>query len=106
MEQNNISNKLTFPPSAPPKQPSQVEPKRSVSINSLQNNDRVPSHIFDLWTSFLSPSGDLEIGLVWHNLSPPPPHFGPTVEILFKLNQIINDGSSVVQMILDVFRCS
>ena len=41
---------------------------------------------------FLSPSGDLGIGLVWHNLSPldhpTPPHplFGPTVEILFKLN--------------------
>ena len=39
----------------------------------------------------LSPSGDLGIGLVWHNLSPldptPPPQlFGPTVEILFKLN--------------------
>ena len=37
--------------------------------------------------SFLSPSGDLGIGLVWHNLSPPPHRlFGPTVEILFKLN--------------------
>ena len=44
---------------------------------------------------FLSPSGDLGIGLVWHNLSPldptgphptPPQLFGPTVEILFKLN--------------------
>ena len=29
MEQNNISNKLTFPLSAPPKQPSQVEPKKA-----------------------------------------------------------------------------
>ena len=37
---------------------------------------------------FLSPSGDLGIGLVWHNLSldPTGPHFGLTVEILFKLN--------------------
>ena len=35
---------------------------------------------------FLSPSGDLGIGLVWHNLSPPDHRlFGPTVEILFKL---------------------
>ena len=34
----------------------------------------------------LSPSGDLGIGTVWHNLSPPPQLFGPTVEILFKLN--------------------
>ena len=37
----------------------------------------------------LSPSGDLGIRLVWHNLSPPDrtgPHFDPTVEILFKLN--------------------
>ena len=34
----------------------------------------------------LSPSGDLGISLVWHNLSPPPQLFGPTVEILFKLN--------------------
>ena len=40
--------------------------------------------------NFLSPSGDLGIRLVWHNLSPdqtgPDPHFGPTVEILFKVN--------------------
>ena len=41
--------------------------------------------------NLLSPSGDLGISLVWHNLSPPDrtgPHrlFGPTVEILFKLN--------------------
>ena len=36
--------------------------------------------IFDL----LSPSGDLGIGLVWHNLSGQ--LFGPTDEILFKLN--------------------
>ena len=39
---------------------------------------------------FLSPSGDLGIGLVWDNLSWPHPTgpqlFGPTVEILFKLN--------------------
>ena len=33
---------------------------------------------------FLSPSGDLGISLVWHNLSWPP-LFGPTVEILFKV---------------------
>ena len=36
-------------------------------------------------THFLSPSGDLGIGLVWHNLSPPR-LFGRTVEILFKVN--------------------
>ena len=38
---------------------------------------------------FLSPSGDLGIGLVWDNPTGPDPtgpHFGPTVEILFKLN--------------------
>ena len=38
----------------------------------------------------LSPSGDLGIGLVWDNHRTPPdptgPHFGPNVEILFKLN--------------------
>ena len=38
----------------------------------------------------LSPSGDLGISLVWHNLSPPhptPPRlFGLSVEILFKVN--------------------
>ena len=38
-------------------------------------------------TVFLSPSGDLGIRLVWHNRTPPPHRFfGPTVEILFKLN--------------------
>ena len=35
---------------------------------------------------FLSPSGDLGISLVWHNLSGPHRLFGLTVEILFKLN--------------------
>ena len=36
----------------------------------------------------LSSSGDLGIGLVWdnHPTPPHPPYFGPTVEILFKLN--------------------
>ena len=36
----------------------------------------------------LSSSGDLGIGLVWdnHPTPPPPPYFGLTVEILFKLN--------------------
>ena len=42
-------------------------------------------------STLLSPSGDLGISLVWHNLSPPDPTppsqlFGPTVEILFKVN--------------------
>ena len=36
--------------------------------------------------SFLSPSGDLGIGLVWDNHPHHPQLFGPTVEILFKLN--------------------
>ena len=40
--------------------------------------------------TFLSPSGDLGIGLVWdnhpHRTGPDHPLFGPTVEILFKLN--------------------
>ena len=39
---------------------------------------------------FLSSSGDLGIGLVWDNPTgpdrTPPPLFGPTVEILFKVN--------------------
>ena len=42
-----------------------------------------------LKSNLLLPSGDLGIGLVWDNLSPPhpgPQFFGPTVEILFKLN--------------------
>ena len=38
------------------------------------------------YLSFLSPSGDLGIGLVWDNRTTPPWLFGPTVEILFKLN--------------------
>ena len=41
----------------------------------------------NMWTTFISPSGDLGIGLVWdNNRTGPDPHFGPTVEILFKLN--------------------
>ena len=65
------------------------------------------------WSSlmllFLSPSGDLWIGLGWDNLSPPhktPPQlFGPTVAILFKLNWIICEGSSVVlRMVSDDFQ--
>ena len=49
----------------------------------------------DVWMgpNFLSPSGDLGIGLVWDNPTPPHPTpdrlFGLTVEILFKLNLII-----------------
>ena len=43
-----------------------------------------------IFPTLLSPSGDLGIGLVWDNHpdQPTPPHrlFGPTVEILFKLN--------------------
>ena len=49
MEQNNISNKRTFQPSAPLKQSSQVEPEVFLlSIYLLQNSNRVPSHIYDL----------------------------------------------------------
>ena len=77
---------------------------------------QVDNGVFTIWrqtefgVTLLSPSGDLGIRLVWHNLSPPdrtgPPLFSPTVEILFKLNQIIYDGSSVVlRMISDDFRC-
>ena len=57
----------------------------------------------------LSKSGDLGIGLVWDKPTGPDrtePLFSPTVEILFKLNLIIYDGSSVViRMISDNFRC-
>ena len=45
----------------------------------------------------LSTSGDLGIGLVWDKPTGPDrtePLFSPTVEILFKLNLIIYDGSS------------
>ena len=42
----------------------------------------IPSDIIAF--ELLSPSGDLGIGLVWHNLSGQ--LFGPTDEILFKLN--------------------
>ena len=88
MEQNNITNKLTFLLSALPKQSSQVEPKRSVSINSLQNSNRVPSHIFDIWTSFLSPSDDLGIGPVWDNHPIHPiPQFSMSIEIFFSLTR-------------------
>ena len=46
-------------------------------------------HVFqERMLCFLSPSGDLGIGLVLDNPIPPHPPFGPTVEILFKLNQI------------------
>ena len=49
---------------------------------------------------FLSPSGDLGIGL------DQTPLFSPTVEILIKLNKIIYEGASVVlRMISDDFRC-
>ena len=41
------------------------------------------NHIYT--TLFLSPSGDLGIGRSEIS-TPPSPHFGPTVEILFKLN--------------------
>ena len=51
-------------------------------------------HPLVCYLTFLSPSGDLGISLVWHNLSPPDRTgpdsflqlFGPTVEILFKVN--------------------
>ena len=53
------------------------------------------------WSSvdsvIVSPSGDLGIGLVWDKPTGPDrtePLFSPTVEILFKLNWIIYDGSS------------
>ena len=72
---------------------------------SVERNELNPLQLCFLQT-LLSPSGDLGIGLVWDNNWAPGPHFGPTVEILFQLNQIIYDGSSVVlRKISDDFRC-
>ena len=59
----------------------------------------------------LSPSGDLGIGLVWDNLSPPDPHFSVQ---LFKSSANWTKLSIMgpqlfcgwYEMILDVFRCS
>ena len=48
----------------------------------------VTDFLINIWL-FLSPSGDLGIGLVWDNRTTPQPDFGSTVEILFKLNLII-----------------
>ena len=63
----------------------------------------------------LSPSCELGIGLVLDNRTPPQ-LFGPTVEILFKLNEIIYEESPVVLEVISdelryfpmfsaVFRC-
>ena len=56
--------------------------------------------------TLLSPSGDLRIGLVWDIHPTPPATFGPTVEILFKLNgTTIYDGFLVdLRMFSDVLR--
>ena len=57
------------------------------SLNTTCYLDMCDANLVLRYTGwFLSPSGDLGISLVWHNLSPPPQLFGPTVEILFKLN--------------------
>ena len=58
------------------------------------------THFSIRFRMFLSPSGDLGIGL------DQTPLFSPTVEILIKLNKIIYEGASVVlRMISDDFRC-
>ena len=56
---------------------------------------------------FLSPSGDLGIGLVWDNpITLSIPHFGPSVEIFSKLNFLSMMGpqlfSGWYQMFLDI----
>ena len=74
-----------------------------------KNRPDPDSFIFGALFRFLSPSGDLGIALVWDNHPPhptPPQLFGPAVEILFKLNSIIDEEYSVVlRMISDDFRC-
>ena len=67
--------------------------------------------MFDTWkplNHLLSQSGGLGIGLGWENISLYPiRHFGPLVEIFFKVNSINCDGFwSVLKMISDVLRCS
>ena len=66
-----------------------------------------------IFTMFLSPSGDLGIGLVWHNLSPPhhPTHFlVPLLKSSSNWTKFSMRGpqlfSGWYQMILGVFRCS
>ena len=49
-------------------------------------NNHLVINFLDQFLSFLSPSIDLGIGLVWDNNPTGPQLFGPTVEILFKLN--------------------
>ena len=71
----------------------ELKTARVLSYQRTQLSDDVKDCEADLEDNYvdllLSPSGDLGISLVWHNLSPPDPTpqlFGPTVEILFKLN--------------------
>ena len=74
-------------------------------------------HLLNLlsFVSFLSPSGDLGIGLVWDN-HPTPPHQTTTHFLVRLLKSSSNRTKSSMmghqlflgwyQMILDVFRCS
>ena len=69
--------------------PQQDKRTGEVAHDTLQKIIETPStslHLKDI-SSLLSPSGDLGIGLVWDNPTPPR-LFGPTVEILFKLNYL------------------
>ena len=66
-----------------------------------------------IFTMFLSPSGDLGIGLVWHNLSPPPHSTDFLVPLLKSSSNWTKFSmrgpqlfSGWYQMILGVFRCT
>ena len=98
-------------PSSPPSR-SSGPPSRSLSPS--QSSGRSPwvklpilDQVFLADVSYWAPSGDLEIGLVWVNLSYTIAPALRSVEILFKLNQTNADWFSVLlKMMSDVFRSS
>ena len=76
---------------------------------------RLPLCMKWTWLALLSPSGDLGISLVWHNLSPP--HPTPPDSFLVRLMKSSSNWTKLsmrgpqlfsawYQMILGVFRCS
>ena len=96
---------------------SPVSPQRLLIASLTTNRHYVQRDIWFLSPviKFLSPSGDLGIGLVWHNLSPPHPTPPDHISV-WQLKSSSNWTKSSMmgpqlfsgwyQMILGVFRCS